>query len=354
MKRPEIFRAYGNLSENETKAGDEPEKLDLRSFIRNYATSLASIVRAFPKDNLDINALEAHVWDRIKYFYRYESFGEVGIETKEEQQFINTAIRLIEDWFYKGDWVSCLEVPSQEDIAKMLSGRESGFLQRIRSVKNRKEHPNLGRDIARSLPNIYEDAVSGDNLQKVYQEHAFKFLHGPAGVINTLTKIRSRRGIVANESKFRGLIQSTSLYYPEKLRSWGYEVPRPGAKFSTKNFGRDVAIVQDSEDRMRVLPGYIKKGQEYKRNLFFLKTSLIAAELIRRTGEGHLTKQGFEDIMAWLREQITKEPNSADFIPFDFVAEGSRSSVLHVNTKELPFALFAVDFLKDKRDKSKK
>jgi hypothetical protein len=221
-------------------------------------------------------------------------------------------------------------------------------LQKTRNLKDKNFHPNQGRDTASPLPNIYEDAASGDDLQKVYKEHAFKFLHGPAAVINTLTKIRSRRGIVANDSKFKGLIQSTAQYYPGKLRSWGYEIPKPGEKFGAKNSERDATAVLDSEKRMRIQPGYIKKGQEYKRNLFFLKTSLIAAELIRRTGEGHLTKKGFEDTMTWLREQVAKDPASADFIPFDFVAEGSRSSVLHANTKELPFALFAVDYLKNK------
>ncbi len=349
MKRPEIFKAYQNLLENDTKSKGEPEKLDLRSFIRNYATSLANVVKAFPKDNLDINALEAHIWDRIKYFFRYESFGEVDIETKEDQRFINTAIRLIEDWFYKGDWTSCLEVPSSEDVAKIFSGREKSFLQRTRKIKDTKASPNLGRDSTRPLPNIYEDAASSGDLQKVYKEHAFKFLHGPAAVINTLTKVRSRRGIIANDSKFQGLITATANYYPHKLASWGFDLE----KSRTHHPDRNVNSLFESEKRMRMQPDYIRKGQEYKRNLFFLKTSLIAAELIRRTGEGGLTKEVFEKTMEWLRKQAVKEPGSADFIPFDFVAEGSRSSLLHLNTKELPFALFAVDYLKNKRDKGR-
>ncbi len=347
MKRPEIFKAYGNL----TESGEQPEggleKLDLRSFIRNYAASLASVVRAFPKDNLDINALEAHVWDRIKYFYRYESFGEVEIETKEEQQFINTSIRLIEEWFYKGEWTSCLEVPSKEDIERILLGRDNSFLQRVRNVKDRKAHPNLGRDRAQPLPNIYEDAASNEDLQAVYRDHAFKFLHGPAAVINTLTKIRSRRGIVANESKFRGLINSTVNYYPNLLASWGYDLKKDRNHHPVQ----DVNSLFESERRMQVQPEYIRKGQEYKRNLFFQKTALIAGELIRRTGEGRLTKDGFQNIMSWLRERVAGEPESTNFIQFDFVEEGSRSSILHVNAGELPFALFAVDYLKDRRDK---
>ena len=99
MKRPEIFKAYGDL-EGIDSIPNVSNKLSLRDFIRNYAVSLSSIVRAFPKANLDINALEAHVWDRLKYFYRYESFGEVNIESKEDVNFINQAIKLIKAYIF--------------------------------------------------------------------------------------------------------------------------------------------------------------------------------------------------------------------------------------------------------------
>ncbi|MFA5954252.1 MAG: hypothetical protein WC817_01805 [Patescibacteria group bacterium] len=356
MRKSEIFQAYAELPHNKDKQEDEPGRLDLRTFIENYAASLPSIIRAFPKDNLDINALEAHLWDRLKAFYQYASFGEVAVETKEEQHFINEAIRGIEDWFYDGAWTSCLEVPNEEQLQQLFSGKEKGFLQRTRQTKQPQQHPNLGRE--RRLPNIYNDAASGYALRDVYTEHAFKFFHGPAGVINTLTKIRSRRGIVANESKFRGLISATSAHYHQKLEDWGYDVAKTGMAARQDGNDPDVVAVVESEERMRSQPSYIRSGQEFQRPLFFCKTSLIGAELIRRTGEGKLTQQGFQDIMTWRRKQMTNyeqkhRREAPDFIPFDFVPGGSRSSIVHVNTKELPFALFAVDHMKDLHDRRK-
>lgn len=356
MQKPEIFQAYDNLPKGNSETGDRKDRLNLRDFIRNYAVSLPAIISAFPKDNLDINALEAHVWDRLKTFYKYENFGEVDIEAKEEVEFINKAIRLIEEWFYKGEWTSCLQTPKEQDIREMLSGRENSYLQRVRR-SNRL--PNLGRDGIHPgsppLPNIYEDAKSGRNLRDVYLEHAFKLFHGSAAEINTLTNIRSNKGISANESKFKGLINSTSQYYPEKLQNWGYEVPGTRGVSRQINPDRDVASVIESEKRMRAQLNYTKLGQEYRPILLSFKNALIAAELIRRTGEGQLTKQGFINIMAWLRGQVAKQTTPQDLIAFNFAGEAtSRSSMLYANTKQLPFSLFEVDNLKHMYDSRKK
>jgi len=357
MKRPEIIQAYDRLSSTEPKAGIEQGESGLRRYVENYAVSLPAIVRGFPKGNLDIKALEAHYWDRLKYFYRYEDL-HLPVDTKKEAKFINLAIRLIEEWFYKGEWTSCLETPAEPDIRQMLAHGKGGFLEKTR----RKPDPNLGRDgkysEGVSVPNIYDDEASGQNLVQVYNAHAFKFLHSPASVMNTFTKIDTVREIVANDTSFRHLISATSPHARTVLRGWGYQVPEQGARMIIRDNDPNVIDVVNSEERMQSTPWYIKPKQEYKRNLFFMKTSMIAAELIRRTGEGHLTKQGFQDTMAWLRVQIEEEKKRAieegrrasDFVPFNFAGQDrSRSSMLHVNTKEFPFALFAVDYLNTAR-----
>lgn len=352
MRRPEIFNAYEKLPQHAEQSGDKPSKLELHTFIENYAASLSSLIRAFPKDNVDMNALEAHLWDRLKYFYKYDKFGQVSIEAKEEQKFINEAIKLIEAWFYQGDWTSCLEVPSDEQMQEMFAGREKGFLSRTRSNPNADQHPNLGRN--EGLPNIYDEVASGRPLREIYEDHAFKFFHGPAGVINTLTKIRTRRGIFAHESKFKKLVGASSAHAAQTFEGWGYDIDASGDP--------DVATFLAAEERMRITPRYIKAGEEYQRPLFFYKTSMVAAELIRRTGEGRLTQEGFQDIMRRRRDVVAdfvKKGESGEFVPFDFVPNRNRSSSVdassvHVNTTELPFALFAVDHLKAQYDQRKK
>lgn len=352
MPRGEIFQAYQELPKRDPTPDPEHSKLDLRGFIENYVTSLADLIRAFPKGRLDINALEAHYWDRLKAFYPYASFVDVEIKTTEEAKFINEAIKLIEDWFYAGAWTDCLETPTEEELKQLLlHGNKNTPLQRSRRVKRASQHPNLGRDA--DLPNIYEDVASGRNLQEVYNNHAFKFFHGPAATINTLTKVRSRRPIEANDSKFKKLVTSASEYYPAKLRSWGYEISGASSGAKRRSLDLDASLVIAADDRMHVQPKYIRRGEEFTRNLFFYKTSLIAAELIRRTGDGELTKSGFQNIMAGIRQQTQRNPQNPDFVPFDFVPTGSRSSGLHVNTVELPFALFAVDYLKQQNDRKK-
>jgi hypothetical protein len=126
MDKPPILKNYKELKRSKDSGALKQGKnfrLTLRDFIENYATSLSNVIKVFPKSNLDINALEAHIWDRLKYFFQYDSFKDVSIETPEEVKFINEAIKLIEEWFYEGDWTSCLVTPSDEDIQKMLSGK---------------------------------------------------------------------------------------------------------------------------------------------------------------------------------------------------------------------------------------
>jgi len=99
MARSRIFETYNALQQS----GDlNPQgRINLRDFIENYAVSLPAIIHAFPRGNLDIKALEAHIWDRIKQYYRFQNL-DLPIETSQEAEFINESIKLIEDWFYKG------------------------------------------------------------------------------------------------------------------------------------------------------------------------------------------------------------------------------------------------------------
>jgi hypothetical protein len=367
MASREIFRAFDKLPAAEIP--DEPEEggLNLRGFIEHYVASpaLANIIRAFPRSNLDIKALEAHVWDRLRDFYRYDYFSDVNIESPEEIKFVNKGIELIEDWFYDGGWTSCLDTPSEEQIQKLLSGHEHGFLQTVRRTEPTAENRNLGRGVEPPIPNIYEDAASGRDLREVYFEHAFRFLHGPAAVLNTLTRIRSSsKDIKANSGKFQQLIESAYQHAIENLKSWGYEI--------NNSTDPDVKAAIESRRIMAKMPDYIRQREEYKRNLFFLKTCMIAAELIRRTGDGRLTAEGFRNIMAWRKKEIEKErrrkphqtPEDQKLpettFPFDFANVNnldnlgrSRSSVLHVNADELTMALFVVDFLRQRNEQNK-
>ena len=93
-----------------------------------------------------------------------------------------------------------------------------------------------------------------------------------------------------------------------------------------------------------------------------MKTVLIAAELIRRTGEGQLTLNGFKQIMQLMRREIEKaekERRNATYLYFDFAGGNgkdklySQSSILHVNSKELPAALIAVDYMRQKNEENK-
>ncbi len=230
----EIPRQPAKVKSDGAKKDETPVIYDLREFIHTYITSLANVIKVFPNDNLDINALEAHYWDRLRYFNKYDSFKEVRIKNKEEIEFINKAISAIEDWFYGGAWTSCLATPTDQEIKDLLSHNRNTFLKRVRKETNSDMPPNLGRDTKYPLPNIYEDVAAGINPRQVYLGHAFKFFHGPAAVLNTLTKISTQQEIRANKIRFEEFIKLLMLRsVPEKFQQWGYPPGNPNREMVT-------------------------------------------------------------------------------------------------------------------------
>ncbi len=365
MPRPKIFESFDLL--NSEEAGQEaeqktphiernPNDLSLRKYIEAYAVSLPAIVRSFPRGNLDMRALEAHYWDRLKKYYPYDDFKAVRIESKEEIEFINTAIKMIEGWFYKGQWTSCLAQPSEAEIKEALEGRQNNFLQKVRANK---QIPNLGRDRKGvrlpPMPDIYEDAQFSKDLPQVYREHAFKFFHSPAAVMNTLTKVETVRKVEVNDAAFLNLITSAQNHAESKLAEWSKSHKGNAV---TSN---DAEILRQSGRVMKMEPGYIRHNprNKFKRELFFMKTCMAGAELMRRsnTENGELTLDNFEGIMDLLKQEMARakeEGRDPNYLPMDFAGgDGkekpySQSSSLHVNTKELPIALMAVDYLRQK------
>jgi len=211
----------------------------------------------------------------------------------------------------------------------------------------------VGRDDP--VPNIYDAVRLGKDSLEIYRYHAFKFFHGPAAVSNTLTKVNSERQIFSNESRLRSLVNNTVAHYRKVLEAWGYELPKIGFSKSGVRPDQDVLTAIDSEAFVRSKPKYIGRGEEFKRELFFFKTSMAAAEMIRRTGKGRLTKDGFKESIQWLKSQPGYDPIEVSFLSFDFApGNNNRTSFMHVNSKELPFALFAVDYLKHKHDNAVK
>ncbi len=334
-----ILKSFHRIPKDpsETKKVDPegPEVIfDLRKFVETFVTSLPNIIKAFPGSNLDMDALEAHLWDRIRYFFKFEKFDDVKIDKKEEIIFINKAIAAIEDWFYSGNWTSCLAIPGTEDINRMFSTKENTFLKRVQKEKDTENNPNLGRD--REIPNIYEELASGKNPKDVYKRHAFKFFHGPAGVINVLTKVSAEKDIVSNMKKFDDFIRSVTQFATTKFNEWGYKPGDP-------NSGR----VRVSLNSLSKQPDVYKKC---RRTLFFMKTCLEAAEMIRREGHEHLTREDFEKVLTWIQDtqedQISRA-SSADYIPFNFSEKGDfQGSLMHVSSRELPLALLAVEYLR--------
>jgi hypothetical protein len=362
----EILKAYHDIPKRPSgvKGEEIPETYDLRKFVETYITSISNIIRAFPTSNLDINALEAHYWDRLRYFYNYDKFKEVKVEKKEEIRFINLAIRTIEDWFHDGSWTSCLTAPTDAEIQKMLTHGQSTFLKRVRDMKDTELHPNLGRDgrdygnssAGKPEPDIYAEIASGADPRDVYLRHAFKFFHGPAAVLNTLTKVSTREGVVANRERFENFIKQVILIANIQLRRWGYRSDDPEAR-----------ILKDSERNLNGQADYLKRCT---RTLFFMKTCLEGAEIMRRTGHPRLTKEDFQRILSLIkaeqeRQKADKEKKkvgdsedvSTDLILFNFSpTKGFEGSTMHVNAVELPLALIAVDYLRslyDKRQEAK-
>lgn len=349
MPRPKILESFDRLEHHDPN-DQAPNDLSLRKYIETYAVSLPAIIRGFPRGNLDIRALEAHYWDRLKEYYKYDDFKAVKIESKEAVEFINTAIKMIEAWFYNGKWTECLVEPNEEALRKALSDRKNNFLARVRQNT---QVPNLGRDRRNAglppMPDIYEDAASSEDLLAVYRKHAFKFFHSPAVVLNTLTKIETEQKVKVSDIAFTYLINGAKEQARSRLKEWSDIRPKSRG------------VLNKSGDIMIETPNYIKNEPRnaFKRKLFFMKTCMAAAELIRRTQtkDGRLTLEGFEwvmDLREREMERAKRENRDSNYLPMDFAGgDGekipySQSSILHVNTQELPIALMAVDYLREK------
>lgn len=326
----------GEVDNAKAPRAEQAPIYDLRKFLETYVTSLPNLIKAFPRNNLDINALEAHTWDRLRYFYTYDSFKDVEIKKKEEIRFINKAISLMEEWFYGGEWTSCMTMPESEAIQEMVSHEKDTFLKRVRRVEHADLNPNLGRDAKRPTPNIYEDIESGKDPQEVYFNHAFKFFQGPAAILNTLTKIATQREIVSDRARFESFIRSVTPWAQQKFREWGY--------------GQGPAFV---EDGVKSLNGQREGFKQCRRMLFFMKTSLEGAEMMRRTRHPGLTRGDFEATIGWIGKSQEEQKNrhqSPDFLPFDFSPSGEfPGSMMHVNARELPLALLSVEYLRSNR-----
>lgn len=254
---------------------------------------------------------------------------------------------------------------SPEEFKTALEKQKVRFLPDVRRDRKR---PNLGRDRRGHhdihhrrlppLPDIFEQATSAEDLQALYREHAFKFFHGPSAVINTLTKIETPKGITVNDSRFKKLIREASSFATEWQRSGA------GREMSDSS----TQALQDSIRFMGRVPAYIQHEPRnaFKRPLFFMKTVMGAGELIRRLNpqNGQLGLGEFEAIIE-LRdreiERARKEGRSTTYLPMDFSGEESNkafdgSSVVHINAKELPMALMAVEYMRQQhlQEKNKK
>lgn len=334
MNRPRIIEAFDRLPHNEPSGGfGENEAMSLREFIEYYSTNLSSLLRAFPKNMKDLDALESHYWDRLKHFYYYGKFSEVEISKKEEVEFINQAIAQIQEWFYNSNWTSCLKTPTAKEIKSLFESRKQSHLKAART----NSVPNLGRDVrgrGESLPNIYQDLKSNQDQVAVWQEHAFKFFHNPASVINTLTKIHLKNPGALNINSGRR----------DRLIKGASEQASGVLGVNSNNFGR----VKAFEKSLR--QGFYSRLRPYEQELYFLKNCMVAAELIRRRG-GVLTAEVFEEIMSFVDSEMAKSrrPGEYDrYFAFNFAPGStySRSSMLHVNPEPLPTTLFVVEKLR--------
>ncbi len=311
----------------------QKESINLRDFVEYYVTNLPNLIRAFPKDGNDLGSLESHYWDRLKHFYHYGKFSEIEISKKEEVEFINQAIVQIQQWFYNGNWTSCLKTPTAEEVKSLLGSRKHSHLKAGRA----KNSPNLGRDVrgrGEPLPDIYKDMESNQDPVAVWQEHAFKFFHNPASAINTLTKMHLKNpgAISINTGRRDNLIKGASEQAFKLLGG------------SSKNFAR----VKRFEKSIR--QGFYSRLQPYEQELYFLKNCMVAAELLRRH-DGVLTPKVFEEIMLFVDSEMAKpkRPGEYDrYFVFNFApgSPHSRSSMLHVNPEPLPMSLFAVENLR--------
>jgi hypothetical protein len=349
MRKSEIISTYRDLKNPEDR---DSNNLSLKEFVENYMVSLPTIVRAFPQGNLDIRALEGHYWDRLRKFYPYDDFRNVEIEDEKDIKFINEAIKTIEDWFYAGNWTECLRQPSPEVFKTALLAEKRRLLPRLRGNA---DVSNLGRDgvlmydregkrefRSPPLPDIFQQAKTVSNFSELYLQHAFKFFHGPAAAINTLTKVESQREIAGNDTHFRNFIMGVSNFVPRWRKT------NAVSEKSTK-------ALEGSTEVMQTDPRYIVKNPKnvFKRQLFFMKTAMGAGELIRRMNlpHGFLTAQAFDSLIDFRDVELEKArkqvPNTIYFsLNFAGKSRGyGGSSVLHINALELPMALIAVDFL---------
>lgn len=330
-----FINRFESLPHTQEGKSNERGTMSLRDFVEYYATNLPNLIRAFPENVKDLDTLESHYWDRLKHFYYYENFSEVDIAKKSELEFVNKAIQQIQEWFYKGQWTSCLKTPSAEEIKKMFATRKHSHLE----VERGKDTPNLGRDVrgmGKPLPNIYEDLKQGGNVEEVWQEHAFKFFHNPAAVMNTLTKLRINAwvGLKVETTKRDELLKSATAHARGVL---GADNNFARVENFNKNFSR----------------GFYNRLPAYQQELYLLKNSMVAAELLRRHG-GVLTKEVFEEIMSAVDAEVDRaksEGGTNKFISFNFAPGGgrSRSSMIHISPDPLPLSLFAVDKLRKDR-----
>jgi len=221
-----------------------------------------------------------------------------GKITEQDLQVLSFAVKYFENWFYRGEWAN--------------------------------------------LP-----------AEKIRQPQAYAYLSVPAGIVNFLTKIKE---IDEYSAKFADF-DST------KLDSFVGEV----RKFAFENLGGIKLLETRKKDKADVekLQAWTtfdvaRKSVEYEftrrdlskenggqpgANLYLVKTCIIVAEMQRRAdlkANRHIFIPDSEMPTGPIR-----------FKRFDFNPEPNRSSIdtMHVSTSRLPFAKFAVEYLRQKNQK---
>jgi hypothetical protein len=377
MEISKLSELYKDLSRPDKRQPEKelpydlpPQEVSLGRFIDAYAEALPFIAGSFPKGNLDLQALSAHLWDRLRYYFPYDNFSTVDIEDNKDIRFINEALRLISKWFYNADWTSCLMQPREQDIRAALPKERKDHFRTTRRA-DPSVYPNLGRDGMgkndRPLPDFYNEALKEPDLLAVYDRHGFKFFQGPAALINTLTKMTTSREVLNDESSYRNLMNGTFSYGAGLLKDWGISLPPP--KRNPKDVQLDpvsVSFVKSISGATK-LPRYLRRNESYKQSLYFMKTALVAAEMIRRSKEGKLTKHTYKESINWATKKLEKTNEAragmgerpTEFVSFNFAPPQvervyKNSSQMHFDVNQLPFALVAVDYMRDKHEKERK
>lgn len=213
--------------------------------------------------------------------------------TRKDLGVLSFAVKYFEDWFYRGEWLNLPEERQNDERAYAYFSVPAGLINFLTKIKESVEHPSQFADL---------DRQKLDEFIRRVLAFASDYLE-----ISRFSENKARRRL--------------SL----QRQAW-------------QTFSHSLDSVESELNRKQIPK---EAGGQTGADLYLLKTCLIAAEMQRRVD----FKAGRHVFQPPQRFETVRN----EYVNFDFSSGKDRLiSSMHYSTHRLPFAFFAVEYLRQK------